>query len=95
VASDPGREPATQIKAEKKPLATDRMRESLAAMKADRRWTFGQDSSFPGGRLSFGDFQNGLMAFIQQALLHWTIPTLRPTLKEFSRSQLVPEFFIL
>jgi hypothetical protein len=40
VASDPGREPATHaIKAEKNPV--DRMRESLAAMKADRRWTFG------------------------------------------------------
>jgi hypothetical protein len=45
VASDPGREPATHaIKAEKKPLAADRMRESLAAMKADRRWTFGHNS---------------------------------------------------
>jgi len=43
-SSDPGREPATHaIKAEKKPLAADRMRESLAAMKADRRWTFGHN----------------------------------------------------
>jgi hypothetical protein len=34
------------------------------------RLSHGQDSSFPFGRLSFGNFQNGLTAFLQQALFH-------------------------
>jgi hypothetical protein len=39
----------------------------------------GQDSSFPAMRLSFGNFQNGFIAFVQQTLGHLGYPsTLRP-----------------